>query len=309
MTAIINTDLDQYNESYGIDGVLSFVQGQGDMPVAEIKNDLAQASIALQGAHVLGFQAKGQEGLIWMSPEASFAEGKSLRGGIPVCWPWFGPHTSDSSKPGHGPARTTPWQPIGSKANTDGSTRVSFEMLQSPVTAELCGHALRVRLHVNVGMSLNIELETTNLGEEPFTLGQALHTYFQVGDVRQARIEGLENCTYIDKMDAGKRKQQQGAVEISSETDRIYLATASRCAILDPVMNRKIIISSTGSASTVVWNPWIETAQKMGDLGSDGYLNMLCVEATNAADDVVDLAAGATYCLVAGYSGEALIKA
>jgi len=302
MTAIINTDLDQYNESYGIDGVLSFVRGQGDMPVAEIKNDLAQASIALQGAHVLGFQANDQPALIWMSPEASFAEGKSLRGGIPVCWPWFGPHPSDSSLPAHGPARTTNWQPIASKANADGSTRISFEMLQSPAVIAMCGHALRVRLHVNVGASLTLELETTNQGQQSFTLGQALHTYFQVGDVRQARIEGLADCTYIDKVDGGIRKKQHGAVEINAETDRIYLATGDDCEIIDPALGRKILISSNGSASTVVWNPWVETALKMGDLGPDGYLHMLCVENTNAADDVVELAAGATHRLVTNYS-------
>ncbi len=300
------TELEQWNDSYAIDGELRFIRAKGDMPVAEISNKLAQASIGLQGAHVLDFQAKGQAPLIWMSPDATFAPGKSLRGGIPICWPWFGPHASDSSKPGHGPTRTSAWQPIAASSQNDGSTRISFEFVQSPATIAMCGHALSLQLHVTVGNSLHLELETTNLGEDSFTLGQAFHTYFQVGDVRQTRIEGLGGCAYIDKVDGGKRKQQQGAVAISAETDRIYLATGSECEITDPSMQRKIMISSAGSASTVVWNPWSETALKMGDLGQDGYLNMLCVETTNAADDVIQLSPGATHRLIADYSSQAL---
>ncbi len=302
----MSTKLDEWNDNYGIAETLHFVPGKNDMPVAEIDNGLAKAAIALQGAHVLSFQARGQAPLIWMSPEAKFAEGKSLRGGVPVCWPWFGPHASDSSKPGHGPARTVAWQPVASKANTDGSTRVSFELLQSNAITEMCGHALSVHLHITVGGSLHLELETTNLGEDSFRLGQALHTYFQVGDVQQTRIEGFDACTYIDKVDGGTQKKQHGAIEISAETDRIYLATGKPCEIIDPSMKRKIIIASSGSASTVVWNPWVEIALKMGDLGADGYLNMLCVETANAADDVIELAAGDSHRLIAEYSSQAL---
>ncbi len=296
------TDIQQWNQDYGITNQLNFSLGKGDMPIAEISNDLCQASIGLQGAHVLGFQAKGEEALIWMSPEAVFAAGKSLRGGVPICWPWFGPHASDASLPGHGPARTVNWVPIASTANADGSTLISFEMAQSASTVQLCAHQLRVQLHVTMGNSLNLVLETTNLGLSPFTLGQALHTYFSVGDVSQAYIEGLDGCEYIDKMDEGARKQQSGQVNITSETDRIYLGTSKRCEVVDVSMRRKIIIRSDGSASTVVWNPWIETAQKMGDLGQNGYLKMLCVETSNAADDVVSLAAGSTHRLEANYS-------
>ena len=300
------TTLAQYNASYGIEGQLRFIQGKGDMPTVEISNDLAQASIALQGAHVLGFQAKGQAPLIWMSPDATFAVGKSLRGGIPVCWPWFGPHVSESSFPGHGPVRTCDWQATASSSNDDGSTSVSFAFIPTEASRQQFGDDVSVHLHVTVGTALHLKLETTNGGDSDFTLGQALHTYFNVGDVRQASIQGLDSCSYIDKMDGASVKQQAGAVEITSETDRIYLNTSSQCEIIDPVLSRKIIIASEGSASTVVWNPWIETANKMGDLGTDGYLNMLCVETANAADDVIQLAAGDRHRLSATYSSQAL---
>jgi len=298
--------IETMNEKYGIAGQVTFSAGQGDMPMVEVKNALGKASIGLQGAHVLGFQASGQEPLIWMSPEATFAPGKSLRGGVPICWPWFGPHASDSSLPGHGPARTVEWKPVASQALDDGRSRVSFELVGTDKSREQCGHDLNVQLHVTVGSSLLLEMETTNQGRTPFTLGEAVHTYFLVGDVRLAHIEGLDACEYIDKMDGGVRKQQQGAVSISEETDRIYLGSGNRQEIIDPAMGRKIVIQSQGSASTVVWNPWIETANKMGDLGPDGYLHMLCVETVNAADDVVEIAPGASYRMVADYSSEAL---
>jgi len=299
-------NLDALNEQFGIAGQLNFVTGGGGMPVAEVDNKFGKASIALQGAHVLGYQAKGAEPLVWMSPEATYAPGKSLRGGVPVCWPWFGPHGSDSNLPGHGPARTVDWQPVASEAQSGGGTKLSFELIKTEKISEQCAHDLNVRLHVTVGESLRLELETMNQGATAFTLGQALHTYFRVGDVRLAHIEGLDGCEYIDKMDGGQRKQQRGAVSISGETDRIYLGSGKRQEIVDPAMGRKIVIQGEGSASTVVWNPWVETAAKMGDLGPDGYLNMLCVETTNSADDVVEIAPGATYCMLADYSSEAL---
>jgi len=165
---------------------------------------------------------------------------------------------------------------------------------------------LRVQLHITVGRSLLLSLETANLGESVYTLGEALHTYFQVGDVRKVKIEGLEGCTYIDKMDGGERKKQDGPVVISSESDRIYLDTPNCCEIIDPVMSRIIRICCEGSKSVVVWNPWVETAEKMGDLGDEGYLKMLCVETANAADDVVQLEPGATHCMVTEYCSRAL---
>ncbi|MDX8408091.1 MAG: D-hexose-6-phosphate mutarotase [Mariprofundaceae bacterium] len=300
------SDLDRFNESYGIAEQLRFISGSGGMPVADIHNELGQAQIALQGAHVLGYQAKGQEPIIWMSDEATYAPGKSLRGGVPVCWPWFGPHASDASLPGHGPARTVDWKPVASETLDDGRTRISFEMIDTDQTRAMCPHPLKVQLHVTVGSSISLELETTNLGKSAFTLGEALHTYFLVGDVRLAHVEGLNGCEYIDKMDGGSRKTQIGPVTISEETDRIYLGTGERSEIIDPAMRRKIVIRSEGSGSIVVWNPWEATANKMGDLGPDGFLRMLCVETANAADDVVVLPAGATHRMLAEYSSEPL---
>ncbi|MBN4061549.1 D-hexose-6-phosphate mutarotase [bacterium AH-315-G11] len=293
--------VDELNQAWGIEGILNFKLGKGEMPVIEISNAFAQANIALQGAHILSFVPKGEKELIWMSEDATFAAGKSLRGGVPICWPWFGPHASDSSLPGHGPARTVNWKPVASKSLDDGRTSISLEMQQNEQIKAVCGHALSVQLTIIVGKSLEISLQTTNLGDASFTLGQALHTYFNVSDVRKVNIEGLEGCEYLDKVEGSVRKKQEGAVTITQETDRVYVNTGNQMRIVDAGMNRTIVIRNQGSASAIVWNPWLETAAKMGDLGQDGYLNMLCVETANALDDVVELASGATHTMAAEY--------
>jgi len=289
------------NEHYGIANQLAFTLGNGDMPVANINNDLGSASIALQGAHVLSFIPKGEDDLIWVSEDATFAPKKSLRGGVPVCWPWFGPHGTEKTLPAHGYARTVHWNPIASKALDDGSTYLCFELDHSDVAENLQVHPLQVKLHITVGASLQLRLETKNLGDSAYELSEAMHTYFKVGDVRQISIAGLNGCEYVDKTDDFSRKQQQGAVSIEQETDRIYLNTSAQLRIQDAALSRSIVIDSEDSHSAIVWNPWIETAKKMGNLGENGYLNMLCVETANAADNTLSLAAGETHSMSCTY--------
>ncbi|MCX7167793.1 MAG: D-hexose-6-phosphate mutarotase [Rhodocyclales bacterium] len=291
----------ELNRRLAIADILAFEERPDGFVVAHITTRYATASIALQGAHVMSYQPAGHAPLIWLSKLAKFAPGKSIRGGVPVCWPWFGAHPDNTQFPGHGFARTVPWQLIDAGLLPDHRVRLEFELLQSETTRAQWPHASTVRNIVTVGPELEVELATTNTGAKPFELGQALHTYFEIGDIRKATLTGLEACEYIDKMDGGGRKSQQGAVNFTQETDRIYLATRGHCEIHDPVLGRRILITSTGSGSTVVWNPWTEKADKMGDFGPDGHLGMVCVETANAADDVIQLAPGATHCMTAQY--------
>jgi D-hexose-6-phosphate mutarotase len=157
---------------------------------------------------------------------------------------------------------------------------------------------------LTIGKILTIELTTNNQSNQAMTIGQALHTYFKVADVSKTHIFGLENKPYLDKTDGFKRKTQSGAVTIGSEVDRVYLQTADDVVIDDG--QRKIVIKKQGSHSTVVWNPWKEAAEKMGDLGPDGYLKMLCVESANAVDDTVVVSAGESYRLLVTYELEAV---
>ena len=216
-------DITTLNRKFGIAGQLEFVQDAGGLIIARINNQHAQVSIALQGAHVMTFQPVGEQPVIWLSPAAKLVQGKSIRGGIPICWPWFGAHPVESSFPGHGFARTVPWQVVSTEALADGSTRITFELPHSSIPSAQWPHACRARNIVTVGKALIVELATENTGNAPFEIGEALHTYFAISDIREVDVDGLNGCPYLDKVDGLKRKQQSGLVTFTGETDRIYL--------------------------------------------------------------------------------------
>ena len=268
---------------------LNIETGEAGIPVITIINPHATARISLQGAHLLSWVPNGEHDVIWMSEEARYARGKSLRGGVPVCWPWCGPHETNKEYPAHGFARTTMWELEQTEELEDGTTRIYFTMTPDDATTIMWPAGVTVSYIISVGKRLEFELISHNQSEAPVTIGQALHTYFKVGDVSQARVFGLEEKEYLDKTDGFARKRQKGPVIIEGEVDRIYLETSNDCVIEDREMKRKIVIIKNGSCSTVVWNPWKELAEKMGDLGPDGYMHMLCVESANAAEDVVTI--------------------
>lgn len=294
------------NQRFGIEGTVSFIENNDNFVTIEVNNPLASATIAMQGAHLMQYQPKGEQPLIWLSPESKLVTGKSIRGGVPVCWPWFGAHASNSSLPAHGFARAVPWRLNQVQQLPGGATRLEFEL--DRIATERAGwpQPCTVRNIITVGETLQHELVTTNLDNKPMPVSEALHTYFQVGDVRQTTVNGLEGCDYLDKVRDFERDRQQGPVSFRGEVDRIYLGTPAVLEIRDPVMERRIVIRSMGSHSTVVWNPWIEKAEQMGDLGPGGYLNMLCVETANAATDSLNLDPGAQHRLVAHYFIKAL---
>ncbi len=300
--------LNDLNELYGIDNQLKFTLGEGNLAMIDIDNAHATARIALQGAHIVTWKPKSeQEPVVWVSKFAKYAAGKSIRGGVPICWPWFGAHATDSKLPGHGYARTVMWGVLETKALPDGATFVRFGLIETDATHAQWPHASTVQLEVTVGKTLKVDLVTKNTGSNAFTLGEALHTYFHISDVGQMTIRGLEGCDYWDKAGGGSvlRRQEDGIV-IESEVDRVYMNTAADCVIEDRGLKRAIRIAKQGSQSTVVWNPWIEKADKMGDFGPEGHRGMVCVESANALDNVINVAPGATHRLSVVYSVEAL---
>ncbi len=289
--------VEQLNEKFSLqngDNYLRFKTGKGGMIVIEIQNNQASAIISLQGAHLLSWIPKGEEDVIWLSEDASFAPGKSIRGGVPICWPWFGAHGSTTKEanpdyPAHGFARTTNWEVICTEDLDSDRTRITFIMLPQAENVQMWPAETSVQFQLTIGKKLEIELITHNNGSEPITIGQALHTYFNVGDVSNVLLHGLDNTDYLDKLEDFRLKVQHGPVTINEEVDRIYLDTTTECVIEDKTLKRNIIINKCGSHSTVVWNPWQETAAKMGDLGEEGFKKMLCVESCNAAEDVVTI--------------------
>lgn len=300
------TTAQQLNTQFGIAGQLGFREDGSGLIVAEIDNAQATASLCLQGAHLMTWRPKSQvEPVVWLSRDAKLAAGKSIRGGAPVCWPWFGAHASESSFPGHGFARTVPWEVVETGTEPCGATRLTLRLVASDKTRVQWPHACTLDLTVIVGETLRMELATENTGTEAFVIGEALHTYFRIGDIGAVRVAGLEGCDYWDKVGGSTLRKQEGAIGFSGETDRVYINTAAECVIEDDRLKRRIHIAKSGSLSTVVWTPWTEKANKMGDMGQpDGWREMVCVESVNAIDNVVTVAAGARHTLIVEYRAE-----
>jgi glucose-6-phosphate 1-epimerase len=296
----------QLNTRFGIDGHLSFTKDRSELIIAEISNAQATASLCLQGAHLMTWQPRSQSlPVVWLSRDAKLAAGKSIRGGAPVCWPWFGAHPSEPGFPGHGYARTVPWRMVESGREPDGATRLVLRLQQSEKTRAQWPHDCTLDLTVIVGETLRMELSTENTGAGDFAIGEALHTYFRIGDIGTVRVTGLENCDYWDKVGVSTLKRQSGQITFSGETDRVYVNTAAECVIEDDRLGRRIHVAKSGSLSTVVWTPWTEKAAKMGDMGQpDGWREMVCIESVNAMENVVIVAAGTRHTMIVEYRAE-----
>lgn len=255
-------------------------------PVIHLSNSYGTASVALHGAHVISYTPTHQKPVIFTSQEAIFKEGKAIRGGIPICWPWFNAHPSYSTLPSHGYARNQFWKVIGSDHSEDLTS----------ITLEIIHNQLKVNVTISLGKNLAITLTTTNLSEGIQTIGGALHSYFSISDIEKISIAGLEDTHYIDTLTETEELQER-EIFIHEETDRIYVNTSETVSIYDPGWNRTIFIDKTGSQSTVIWNPWIEKSNSMADLGDDEYREFVCIEAANAREDVYDLAPGELHTL------------
>ena len=302
------TTAQQLNTQFGIDGQLSFREDASGLVVAEISNPQATASLCLQGAHLMTWQPRSQVvPVVWLSRDAKLAAGKSIRGGVPVCWPWFGAHASESGFAAHGYARTVPWQVIKSGTEPNGVTRLVLRLVESEKTRAQWPLDARLELTVSIGKTLRMELTTENTGKSDFVISEALHAYFRIGDIGAVRVTGLSGCDYWDKVGGSTLKKQEGGIQFAGETDRVYINTASECVIEDNRLKRRIHIAKSGSFSTIVWTPWTAKAERMGDLGQpDGWREMLCVESANAIDNAVHVAAGARHTLTVEYSAESM---
>lgn len=287
----------------------------GELSCWRISSAHAELLIAQQGAQILSYQRIGEPPLLWLSDQAIFRQGKSVRAGVPVCWPWFGNLQRNPASvqamyqgeqaPAHGLARSRDWQLLG--IEEVGSTlRIEFELPEAQ--GELPGwpHNVELKLLMVLGDDLEVSLTSRNLGDAPVTISQALHSYFAVSDVRQARVEGVEGLAYIETLADWQQRQQQGPLGFAGETDRIYLAPPAQLSIVDPHWQRRITLTSSGSRSAVIWNPWTERAQELPDMADDGWQRMLCIETANVWDDVVELKPGASRSLQVRIGSEAI---
>lgn len=292
-------DLQTLQKQFAIAERLHFEDSGVGLPVACIHTPQATARVALQGAQVLAWQPTGQAPVIWTSQAAVYQPGKPVRGGVPICWPWFGPLTG---KPAHGFVRARPWQVRAVTLLHDGQVRLDLGLCDTLDTRALWPHAFDLELAVTVGATLRMALTTHNTGDTPIRISQALHSYFAVGDIAQTRVQGLDGSRYLDKVQGEQERQQSGDVQCSAETDRVYFDTRADCLIHDTAQQRVIRVAKQGSASTVLWNPWSEKEKSFADMAAGEYRQMLCVETCNAGPDLIRLAAGQSHTLVAQVS-------
>lgn len=293
----------QLQEKYSKDNHITFEQLDNGIVLAKIDNAYATATISLYGGQVVEWHPKSQlSPVLWCSERVQIKPGKAIRAGAPICWPWFGAHPTETQSPSHGYARISEWDLTSVATTESGATEICMTMLDPEYSISRLGVTAKLAIRISIGEALSIELTTTNTGTDAITITEALHAYFCIGDIAQIKINGLNECDYIDLVDGNSLKTQSDAIVFSEELGRVYLDTTADCLIKDPVLDRTLRIAKTGSQSTVVWNPWLETASKMDDLGPEGWRSMVCVESANALGNVVDIKSGETHTLFVHYS-------
>jgi len=286
--------LNELNAQFGLDGAVRFEDGPGGLTRARIASGGATAEIYLHGAHVAAWQLAGAEHpVLFLSDKSQFTEGKAIRGGVPLVFPWFADRQGGLPGGMHGFARTLPWEVAAAERRAEG-VALSLKLLPNQTTRDLGFDHFVLVYEVIVGEKLTLALEVENVGDSPLTFEEALHAYYSVSDVRQIEVSGVGDTDYLDRADGAKRKHlPAGALRFAGETDQLHLNTQSPVTISDPEWRRRIVIEKRGSKSTVVWNPWQVKASGLADLGADAWPHMVCVEPANAAENAVTVAPGA----------------
>ncbi len=272
--------LTELNASFAIADHLRFDHHASGLIVGHAVAQNSHAQFFLQGAHVTHFQpAHASHPLLFMSKESLFANDKAIRGGIPICFPWFGP-SANPGEPAHGWARLANWQ-VASSSATDDAVTVVMETSQGP---------FHLRYLIRFGNTLTTELTATNRSDHEVTYEVALHTYFAIGDIDAVSVHGsLEKLPFLDQLTGQMHAATHEAIRFTEETDRVYQGDARTILLVDDAWKRTIEIASEGSHSTVVWNPWIAKSQRMADFGDEEYRSMVCIETANVKDHRVVL--------------------
>lgn len=257
--------------------------GSTSYPIYEINHPTCVARVALHGAHVLSWRPVDEDEVLYLSPKAVFKEGKAIRGGLPICWPWFNAHPTNPEMPSHGIARTRFWNFISACENDEG-VELNFEMIEGIWNAFVT---------LKIGEALEVILETRNPNEIPIVVSGALHPYFAVSDIEQVRIVNLDGSDYLDTTGEPTQRKQQGALKFNGEVDSIY-ESSNNILLVDDLSGRTLLVEKSGSPSTVVWNPWKEKSVALSDLPDDGYRKFCCIESAIANDKAVIVMPGSS---------------
>ena len=274
----------QLEQRFSVPGV-TFDEQVGLIRV-KAQSTVATGELYLHGAHCAAWQPAGQAPVLWMSQLSNFHADKPIRGGVPICFPWFGPNASNKSLPAHGSARLQPWDLADVETDATGAVCLKCVTRIEPFDLEY-----KVHFGKKLTLSLTTLLPSTHKSPEQFE--DALHTYFSISDIHQVTISGLEQIAYIDKVDHAKDIPATSAViQFTGETDRIYLDTLDTCVLHDPGWNRRIVVHKSGSRSTIVWNPWVDKSARMPDFGNDEWPGMVCIETANVGPLAIQLQPG-----------------
>jgi len=283
------------NERYGISGAARIEVGNGGLPKILVATRMGSAEIYLYGAQVTSWKPAGFDEVLFVSEKSHWERGKAIRGGIPVCFPWFRGKPDDPQAPTHGFVRTKEWR-LEEIGRDDGETvSVVLSTDSDGESRRWWPYEFRLEYEIRIGQSLELKLKMLNTGSSELQFQGALHTYFRVGDVMGARVQGLDGVRYLDNRDDNHAQVQQGELVLSKQTDNAYLDATGEVAILDSALGRKLVTEKSGSVSTIVWNPWSDGAAKLADFGDDEWRGMLCVEGGNVLGQALTLGTGATH--------------
>jgi glucose-6-phosphate 1-epimerase len=274
---------------------VTLIEEPAGYPILVIHHAAASGRIALNGAHVMEWTPAGEKPVLYMSPQALLEPGKAIRGGVPVCWPWFGPHPAESDKPAHGFVRNLMWE-VGEVTENIAGVTLELHLRDSDASRAFWPHAFELMFEVKMGAQLSMALHIKNTGSESWSITGALHTYFCVEDITQTAVIGLDDAFYVESRLSPERIEQSGPVYFDREVDRNY-ESKETVRVLDKAGGRTLVVEKSGSRATIVWNPWIEKSKRLADLPDDAYPHFLCIEAANAAPDIVEMPPGKEHVL------------
>ncbi|MBL4827877.1 MAG: D-hexose-6-phosphate mutarotase [Spongiibacteraceae bacterium] len=305
MSITIAQQMQQLYSQFGeLEGIS--IELHKNLLAVRVENSQATATVFLQGAQLSHYQLNNQAPIIWCSESNDYQQGKSLRGGIPICWPWFGDLSRNpdnvkqqigdiANAPAHGFVREQLWQLDQVEIVNPKLTRLTLSLTLAENTNAYWSYPCALQLTIIIGQQLTLQLQIKNLSQQTFAFSNALHSYFAVGDINQVTINGLESHPYIDCLDQWQSHTQDSALSINQEVDRIYKNTNNTISITDSAWKRVIEIENKGSNSAVVWNPWKDKAKRLSQFDDHDYQNMLCIETANIDDDHVVLPSGKTH--------------
>jgi len=297
--------VEELDRRFGIPGVARICEGNGGLPRIHITGSRAEGEMYLHGAQVTSWKPAGNDEVLFLSTKSRWQEGQAIRGGIPICFPWFRAKADDPKAPAHGFVRTKSWQ-LESIVEEEPGVLVSMSIESDEQTRRWWPADFRLVHRVVFGPELTLELVCTNTGKTRLRFEEALHTYNRVADVARVRLKGLDTVHFLDNTDSNAAKVQRGDVKIASATDNAFLDAQNDVDLIDPEFHRYIRLEKNNSLTTVVWNPWREGAARLSDLGDGEWTQYLCVEASNILDASVSLAPGEEHKMTAVLSSAKL---